>query len=303
MAAHWHILGAGSIGCLWAAHLAQAGHRVTLILRSAERLDTFNEKGAVILENGETKQQFTVDACLPETCGPVSHLLVTTKAYDTLPALESITNQLTQDACVVVMQNGMGAQQEAAARLAPIEVWAASTTDGAWLREPFQVVFAGRGETKIGPLSQMESPLPTIPTELAPSALKLVADEEIELSLWRKLVINCAINPLTAFYDCRNGELAEDPDKFQHMSRICAEIDQLCRQLNLNLFNGPSIQQAEAVARATGANFSSMLQDVRHQRRTELDYITGYLLQQAKRVGLKLPENQALYEHLKETNN
>lgn len=301
MAARWHILGAGSIGCLWAAHLAKAGHRVTLILRNPERLETFNKKGVVVLESGDTHHQYPVDACLPGTCGPISHLLITTKAYDTLPALAPLVSQLAQDASVVVMQNGMGAQQEAATQLAPTHVWAASTTDGAWLKAPFHVVFAGRGETKVGPLSKTTPPLPIIPVEFNPSDLKLVADNQIELSLWRKLAINCAINPLTAYYDCRNGELAEDPDKFQHMSRVCAEIDQLCEQLNLHLFDGPAIQQAEMVARATGANFSSMLQDVRHQRKTELNYITGYLLQQAKQVGLKLPENQALYEHLKET--
>lgn len=301
MAAHWHILGAGSIGCLWAAHLAKAGHRVTLILRNPERLDTFKKNGAVVLESDGKQHLFPVNACLPANCGPISHLLITTKAYDTLPALKPIAHQLTHDACVVVMQNGMGAQQETATRLAPINVWAASTTDGAWLKEPFHVVFAGKGETKVGPLLQTVPSLPTIPTELAPSDLTLVADEQIELSLWRKLAINCAINPLTAYYDCRNGELAEDPSKFQHMSRVCAEIDQLCQQLKLQLFDGPAVQQAEAVARATGANFSSMLQDVRHKRKTELDYITGYLLQQAKQVGLALPENQTLYEHLKKT--
>lgn len=301
MAAHWHILGAGSIGCLWAAHLAKAGHRVTLILRSPERLETFDEKGVVVLESEDTLHQFPVEACLPLACESISHLLITTKAYDTLPALEPIANKLASDAQVVVMQNGMGAQQEAVSRLAPLNVWAASTTDGAWLKAPFHVVFAGSGETKVGPLSTATPSLPTIPIELTPTDLKLVADEQIELSLWRKLAINCAINPLTAYYDCRNGELAEDPDKFQHMSRVCAEIDELCQRLDLKLFEGPVIQQAEAVARVTGANYSSMLQDVRHQRKTELNYITGYLLQQAKQVGLKLSENQALYEHLKET--
>ena len=301
MAAHWHILGAGSIGCLWAAHLAKAGHRVTLILRNSERLDTFNAKGVVVLESEDTHHYYPVDACLPDNCGPISNLLITTKAYDTLPALEPVASQIRQDACVVVMQNGMGAQQEAVTHLAPINVWAASSTDGAWLKAPFHVVFAGRGETKVGALLQATPSLPTIPTELAPSDLTLVADEQIELSLWRKLAINCAINPLTAYYNCRNGKLVEDPEKFQHMSRVCAEIDQLCQQLNLQLFDGPAIQQAESVARATGANFSSMLQDVRHQRKTELDYITGYLLQKAKQAGLTLPENQKLYEHLKET--
>ncbi len=294
MTQHWHILGAGAIGCLWAAHLAKAGHQVTLILRNAEKLALFKQSGGITLENDSGNEQFPVTACIATDCPPIDNLLVTTKAYDTQSALQPVRHAIHPDSQVVVMQNGMGAQQQAAKQLSPSPVWAASTTDGAWLREPFLVVFAGRGETRVGPLSSHE--LPTIPTAMTPSAeLKLLADPAIELSLWRKLAINCAINPLTAHFDCRNGALVEDEEKHQMMAQLCGEIEQVASALKLDLFPHGVLAQAEAVAQATGANYSSMLQDVRNRRQTEIDFITGYLLKQAEQLDLELPLNQQLY--------
>ena len=102
----------------------------------------------------------------------------------------------------------------------------------------------------------------------------------------------------TALYGCRNGELVTDPDKYQHMAALCEEMDTLCNAKGLTLFDTPILEQAVAVATATGTNYSSMLQDVRQQRRTELDFITGYLLKIAAEQGLNLPQNQSLYKTL-----
>lgn len=294
MVQHWHILGAGSIGCLWAAHLAKAGHRVTLILRNAERLATFKATPYITLETQSGNEQIPVEASIADNTLPITNLLITTKAYDTENALRSVGQHLSTNTNIVVLQNGMGAQQKAADITESKRMWAGSTTDGAWLRQPFHVVFAGKGETRVGPLT--DTSLPCIPEGLTPSPdLTLIADTEIELSLWRKLAINCAINPLTAYYDCRNGALAEDIEKRQHMALLCQEIEQVALAKGLALFPQGVFTQAEAVAIATGENLSSMLQDVRHQRKTELDYITGYLLREAEKQGISLPANQQLF--------
>lgn len=300
MAVHWHILGAGAIGCLWAAHLAKAGHQVTLILRTHKTLEQFRQHSSVTLEHASVTERFPVDAQLADANEPIHNLLITTKAYDTEGAVNTVSARLSTESQTVILQNGMGAQQSAAEQLTPKNVWAASTTDGAWLKSPFHVVFAGQGITRVGPLSlEHQSDRPVRPNAMTPcDPMQVIADADIEISLWRKLVINCAINPLTALYDCRNGELVSDSDKYQHMTALCEEMEILCNAKNLTLFDTPIIEQAAAVATATGANYSSMLQDVRQQRRTELDFITGFLLRIAAEEGIDLPHNRSLYAKL-----
>ncbi|MBY4678602.1 ketopantoate reductase family protein [Marinobacterium arenosum] len=297
---YWHILGAGAIGCLWAAQLCQAGHPVSLILRNPSRLDSFD--GQLTLEHDGQCRSFQLAGCLADSCGPIDRLLLTTKAYDVVEALHGVAHQLRPGAQIVLLHNGMGPQQQVPELYPAQQVWSATSTDGAWLREPFHVVWAGRGETRIG---RFDAPGEAqLPDGLDGLELQLLADPAIELSLWRKLAINCAINPLTALHGCRNGELLSTPQIHRQMQQVCAEIEQLCQQRQLKLFPDGVLAAAEQVARGTAANYSSMLQDRRNGRRTEIDYITGYLLDSARQLGLALPENERLFKQFnsKKTN-
>ena len=292
---HWHILGPGSIGCLWAAHLNAAGHQTTLIVRNAQRLQTFPSQ--ITLEQDHQTSQHPVQLELAESPSVIHNLLVTTKAYDVQPALEGVVDRLAPQANIVLLHNGMGPQQWATERFRTQRVWLATSTDGAWLRSPGHVVFAGQGETRIGRIDQPEDS--SLIEALATMRLRTLHDNQIEQSLWRKLAINCAINPLTAVHQCRNGELVDNPDRLAEMTVICEEMDLLLQKLNLPLFDQGLLPVATQVAQATGANYSSMLQDVRQKRRTEIDYISGFACQQARKNALALNNTERLLNKLK----
>ncbi|MFC6669468.1 ketopantoate reductase family protein [Marinobacterium aestuariivivens] len=293
----WTILGAGAIGCLWAAYLQQAGARVQLILRDPSRLDTFRQQGGIRLVRDEKEWFCPVEAGLATATGPIERLLLCTKAFDTESALRPLLPRLTASARVLVLQNGLGNQQQAAGLVGSGRVLIGSTTDGAWLRAPFEVVHAGVGETAIGPLDGRPFSLP----ELLPPGfgLRLRPDTDIERTLWRKLAINCAINPLTALHGCRNGDLARNPAYRDTLEILCREFEQVAAARGIRLFDGPLVQQALRVAENTGDNLSSMLQDIRHQRPTEIEQITGYLCHEAKRVGVAVPRHRELLERIR----
>lgn len=293
----WSILGAGAIGCLWAASLQQAGKPVTLILRNAARLAAFEARGGIRVVRDGRESFCPVAAELATATRPIKRLLVCTKAYDTTTALEPLLPRLAPDARVLILQNGLGNQQQAARLVGAERLLVGSTTDGAWLRAPFEVVHAGAGETAIGTLDGHDEPLlHVLPARFA---LRLRDDPEIGTTLWRKLAVNCAINPLTAVYGCRNGELAERPDYRQALGALCAEIEQVALAQDIVLFEGPLSEQALRVARATAANYSSMLQDIRHGRRTEIEQITGYLCAEAERLGIATPRNRELLDRIR----
>lgn len=96
---------------------------------------------------------------------------------------------------------------------------------------------------------------------------------DILTRLWRKLALNCAINPLTVLYQCRNGELQAHQCE---VATLCAELGELlecCGQPDAAL----DLQhEVERVIQATAANYSSMYQDVAAGRRTEISYLLGY---------------------------
>jgi len=287
----WHILGAGAIGNLWGSHLISAGFPVSLILRDQNKLERFNAGKGLRLGNSTYEAQ----AELADSSTPIKQLLITTKSTDTRSAFATIKHRLSRDARIIVLQNGMGSQQWVKAKVPSAEVAWASTTDGAWLESDFCVIHAGQGITKLGSPAQPFAWL----NQLKQGFLTVEVDPDIETTLWRKLAINCAINPLTAIYRCKNGELVKNPDHLNEMVLICNEVEQVANALDINLFTTPLIEQACQVAELTANNYSSMLQDVKHNRITEVEQITGYLCAQAAKLNIPVKVNQFYLEQVK----
>jgi len=313
-ATHWHVLGAGAMGCLWAARLARAGHNVTLLLRDEVALRRLQGNGSrILLMDGDDQQRIKVHGAVfdgngvdgsgsgsgaDSNAGLISHLLVATKAHQTTDAIEAIRSRLTANATVVLLQNGMGIQQQITDALPARDVWIGVSTEGAFCPEYFTVVHAGHGSTRIGSL-QNPSPDHAALLSSLRCALAVEFEADIETALWQKLLVNCAINPLTAIYRCRNGELLTVPERRQHLHAICNELGTLLHALQRDDLHQGLIERAEAVAQTTAKNRSSMLSDVDEKRRTEIEFITGYVCQQAEKHGIALPQNCALLQKIR----
>lgn len=293
---HWYILGAGAIGHLWACLFEQGSVPTTLMLRDTTALGQWQHSNTIEMHESGQIKRFSPEAETVGSTGPIQHLLVTTKAYDTLTALRAIQHRLQPGCQIVLLQNGMGQQQAVLDLLPGCRLWAATTTAGAWREPPNRLHCISRGETLVGPLTPNT---PALPDGWDRLPLTLSSCNDILPVLWRKLAINCAINPLSAIENCRNGDLLHDPRRLQLLRQVCTEVEQVAAAAGITLFAGPLHQQAEAVAHATGDNLSSMLQDIRHKRQTEIEQITGYLCHQASEHGIATPLNTALLQQIR----
>lgn len=291
----WHILGAGALGSLWATRLARAGLPVRLILRSAQRLDEYQRAGGLGLRENDNLERFDIPAELPDAPTTIRRLLVACKAYDAEAAVSQIAARLAPGAELLLLQNGLGSQQAIAERWPQARCIFVSSTEGAYRETDFQALFAGRGQNWLG--DPHGGAAPAWLGELDLAGIAQTWSTEILSRLWRKLALNCAINPLTVLHDCRNGEL------LQHPAQLAALSEELGRLLVASGQPAAANDLENEVLRvieATAANYSSMHQDVRLGRRTEIAYLLGHACATAQTLGLPTPKLHALHQRLRE---
>ena len=285
-----HILGSGAMACLWASYFNDQ-QLIQFILRST------NEKHFNFVIKPLNKPIKGSAVTATSIASPIEHLIVATKAFDAMRAIDSIQHQLSKNAQIILLQNGMGSQQNIAKKFSQYAVYACSSTEGAYKMDAHTLMHAGKGVNHIGAMNAKARQ-----SELAKwlPEQRFQWHDDIEPILWKKLIINCAINPLTIIYNCKNGELLNQPHIKQHMEAICQELDQVICHMPFSL---PSaFQLATDVCQQTANNFSSMYQDGKHNKPTEIDFITGYILNKCQELSIECPENLKLYQQVKKLN-
>lgn len=311
----WHILGAGAMGCLWAAALQrhqQSACNPVLLLRNAAALSRY--PGLITIESpGSAERQFNVPAmavsALPDDMPAIQNLLLACKAQDAESALDVLAPWINETSRIVLLQNGIRVQQQLTQRRAPGTVFCLSTSHGAWIRRPFHVVHAGIGNAWLGLLPAAcpaASPSGTTPAlakmleQLPVSDMNVSVDLQMTERLWLKFAVNCAINPLTVVYNCQNGALLSNNLAREHLQNLCAEISWLLGALPECPELADLWQQVQQVAQATQHNYSSTLQDIRHHKTTEIEHLNGWLCELASRHQLACPLNQQALQAVRE---
>lgn len=285
----WLVVGRGAIGLLAASRWALANQQVQLWLRQPANL---NFRFSV----GTRDYPMQLAAA---SHGLFEKVLIPVKAFDAVAVVQQLLPHLSTHAQIVLCHNGMGTLEQVQPLLLPTQgLWFASTTQGAYKPSPLHIRHTGFGETILGACNDVAHHCTaSIASELnlALGPLKQVSD--ITPFLWKKLAINSVINPLTALWQVKNGELLKEQYQMQitQLLQEFVEVAAGCGQA----FTVAELQQLiTQVQQTTAQNYSSMQQDVARHRRTELSAITGYILQQAAKLHIAAPAQQALYQQL-----
>jgi 2-dehydropantoate 2-reductase len=281
------------MGCLYAHALRRSGCQTTLVMRRG----TPHKFLSLVVERGTARSVQQLRAITPDDTEVISHLLVTTKAYDVRSAVAGVAHLLAPDGVVLLLINGMGLAEQLRADWPQLNIYCGTSTEGAYTVAPQHIHHAGRGTTRIGRQGQ-EEPAPWF-GQWASAITPCLWDKHIATALWSKLAVNCIINPLTAAHGCANGELAQRRELAVEVAALCDEVARISYAAGFIDVADTLQQNVAGVIAGTAGNRSSMLQDVERGRRTEIDYITGYLLQVADQQGIDAPHNRALLETIK----
>ncbi len=284
------LVGTGALATLFAARLSEAGHFVSMLGTWKGGLKALQENGARIVDANGNERAYKVHATDdPREVSGAKHALVLVKSWQTERAARQLKESLAENGLAITLQNGIGNKETLIRDLGTGRVSLGITTTGATLLGPGLVKMGGEGVISL----EQNQALGPLEAALRSSNFNLQIVDDAKSLVWGKLVINAAINPLTALLRIPNGELLSRPLARKVMSALARETAEVAKAEHVHLpFSNP-VDAAEDVARKTATNMSSMFQDVRRGAKTEIDAICGAVTMRGKKHGINTPYNKA----------
>ncbi len=285
------VAGTGAMACLFGARLARSGRaRVTLAGTWEDGLRALRADGIRLEEADERDEVVRVGVRhLHEPGEPADHVLVLVKSHQTAAVAPAVARALGPDGLAVTLQNGLGNRESLEAAVGRGRVGSGVVAVGATLLAP-GCVRATPGSVALGSGAPRIEELQAL---LAAAGFVVAVEKDLDRLVWRKLAVNCAINPLSALAGRLNGELLESAESRETLVKAATEVAAVAAAKGIEL-GADAGALVLAVARETGANRSSMLQDLDRGARTEIDAMNGAVVREARALGVPVPVNEAL---------
>ncbi|MFN3267879.1 MAG: ketopantoate reductase family protein, partial [Zestosphaera sp.] len=272
------VVGGGNVGVLLTYALISSSTELSVyvLIRDTQYLSLLREGGVRI---------FTADGSLVRLEGShfISYeglrkldlfdmILIATKAYDSLEAIRAVRKYLRSDGVLITCQNGLRSYEEALDILGPERTATVVLNHGVYRVGPQEFRWIGGSTSYLGSKGATKEVLHAIASLFKVLHFQVVDD--IEPYRWLKLAVNAAINPLTTLYEVKNKFVVLDENLFKIAEMVVAEIQEVAEKYGVRMPIDP-LEEVVRVAKATGENYSSMLQDMMRGKKTEVDYING----------------------------
>ncbi len=301
------VVGAGAIGSLFAGHLG-AIVETSVLVRRPDHAERLNKEGLRV--SGKSDRQVDISAVTdPGALSGIDLVIIATKAN----AVEGIASGMAghfPDAMVMTVQNGLGCEA-LVARYGDWPIISAVTFMSGFKHSDVHVEYELDTETWMGPWEQGSADFESVRNvaELIQKAgLKARAFPSLLPAQWSKLIFNSVVNSVAAATDLPHvSAYAETtaPTDLGHLVRaMMDEGKAVAKARGVRLHEDPWEMNVKAVSHGqTGdddyAHVPSMLDDVRAQRPTEIDWITGAVVREAAQAGIAVPIHETLYRLVK----
>lgn len=290
------VVGPGALGCLIAAHLKnKTKEEIWLLDEFADRARKISLDGVRLEGPGgpfTVKMNATANA---KDIGISDLVIICVKSYSTDDACKGIKDIVSEKTGILTLQNGIGNVQILNDHFGPDRVIAGVTNHGSTYMGTGHVRHAGKGDTTIGKADgRVLGAIREVAGVLTKAGFETKVSRDIDSVVWSKLIVNTGINALTAITCLNNGALLEHEGCRQIMRSAVQEAVKVVKRKRIKLMYDDPIQKVESVCRATSSNVSSMLQDILSNNKTEIDFINGAIVRQAKALNIPTPVNEVL---------
>lgn len=296
------VVGAGPVGCIVAAFLEKGGYSVTLCDVAPELLKAAKEPG-ISITGAETLTQK-----ISRTCAGVDELaeyepdvIVIAVKATVLPLIASVIKGfLGKDMYVVSWQNGIDTELELAKILGRKAVIRAVVNYGCGLKGPGEVIMGFHHPPHYMQELDPESSEATakIADVFTKCGLATKRTEEIVSMVWRKSAMNASMNPVCAVTRMTMSQVMNDPIVFQTVNALFKECVKVARANEISL-GWDFYPHAMEYLQSAGDHKPSMLMDIENNRRTEIDFINGKVVEYGAQAGVATPYNTTLMSLVK----
>lgn len=300
------VIGIGGVGGYVAGMLAKAYPHVTMVARGA-RAESIRENGLVLHSDykGEiiARPERVVTV---RDMGQQDYIFICVKNYALADVCEGIRDMVTDDTVIIPVMNGVDPGENIRALIGKGTVVDALIYTVAFANEDFSI---SQQDTftwlcigiKNADEKQREKAA-EVAKILKGADIDYKDEGDIEVEIWRKYILNCAFNVMTAFYDNTIGELRSDPVKAQQYELLVWEAASVGRARGVALTDEHINEVIHKFRHVHADNATSSLQrDYRIcKKQTELETFSGYIVKEAKRLGVKIPLSEKMYQGLRE---
>lgn len=292
------IAGAGAVGQFLGARLQDAGHDVRLYTTPRHVLALH----ALRIEGLSTWSGALRGSSDVTTLGKdFDAIILTSKAHQTQHLAPLLAPLLTAGGCFLSLQNGLGNAQKVARFVPPAQVAIALTSHGIMVEAPGRLRHAGIGATQVGPHTPGGEKAAQVAHRLLhDAALAPEAQAAMRGFVWRKAMVNHAVNPVAALYRVPNGEVLAQPHLHRQSTALLKEAMALAAKARVRLPPGDLQELLDATLQRTATNRVSMLQDVEARRPTEIEQITGRMVRMGQRLRVLMPRSIEVYGLVKD---
>ncbi len=279
------VVGPGALGCLFAGKLAKAGVRVHLIDYQQERIHRLAKNGIEIIEGDQSeKYNVHVTGHIPSM---QDLIIILVKSYCTA----NLT--LPPDIPILTLQNGLGNVETLCKKTGAENLLAGITTEASTLLEEGKVLHTASGITLFGSWTTASIKEPKELLERA--GFRVETTNSPSQVIWEKTAVNAGINPLTAILNVPNGMLLKIREARELLRELVIEASKVAGTEGYR-FSRSLVEVAEEVCENTANNISSMLQDIRAGKRTEIDAISGEIVRRGTSTFLTTPRTKMVYQ-------
>ena len=294
------VVGAGAMGCLYAAAFHRAGADVTLVDVNAEHIAAINARG-LELDTRAGVETLPLPAVRPENAGEPTDLVVLfTKTFHTDTALSGVSAIIGPNTHVLTLQNGLGNDEAVARHVAHDQVIAGVSTLPSDLVGPGRVRSHGEGGSKIYPAFGGDTAFARrVADLLTAGGLPTHLEPDIRAAIWSKAIFNAAMNTLCALTRRTPGFLGSHEEAKALIRAVVLEGVAAANASGVAIESQPILDLTVVSVTDHADHEASMLQDVKAGRPTEVDAINGAIVRAAQAAGVAVPVTETLLRLVK----